>query len=326
MQTLNEHIKKKTFKNIYLLYGEEAYLRKQYKNKLRESMIDPEDQMNYNYFEGKNLDVKEILSIGQTMPFFSDHRLIIIENSGFFSSAQEEMTAFVKELPADTYMVFVEAEVDKRQKLYKAVNEKGVVVCLSPLNENSLIRWIGTLLGKEGKKVKESTVRYLISMIDTNMDNVCQEVEKLVCYTYGRDEVTVEDVKSVCIEHTENKIFDMINAVAAKDIKKALELYDDLLILKEAPLKILYLMTRQFNQLLQIRELMDGGAGSHMIADYMKLREFIVKKNMGLAKVFTQEELKGALEDCANYETMVKTGGLNDKMAVELLIHKYSSL
>ena len=90
MQTLNQDIKDRTFKPFYLLYGEEAFLKKSYKNRLKEA-IAGDDTMNYHYFEGKGLDVQEIISLADTMPFFGERRLIQIEDSGFFKSAVDAL-------------------------------------------------------------------------------------------------------------------------------------------------------------------------------------------------------------------------------------------
>ena len=90
MQTINEDIKNGTFKPVYLLYGEEAFLKQSYKKKLR-AAISGDDTMNYNYFEGKGLDVNELISLADTMPFFSERRLILIEDSGFFKTSSEAL-------------------------------------------------------------------------------------------------------------------------------------------------------------------------------------------------------------------------------------------
>ena len=83
MQTLNQDIKTKEFKRVYLLYGDEPFLVSSYKKRLKEA-IAGEDTMNFNYFEGKSPDVHEIISLADTMPFFADRRLILIDGSGFF--------------------------------------------------------------------------------------------------------------------------------------------------------------------------------------------------------------------------------------------------
>ena len=106
MQTLNEDIKTRQFKPAYLLFGEEAFLKQSYKRKLREA-ITGGDTMNYHSFQGKGLDVKEIISLGDTMPFFSEKRLILIEDSGFFKAASDELAAWLPAMPGTTCLLFV---------------------------------------------------------------------------------------------------------------------------------------------------------------------------------------------------------------------------
>ena len=125
MQTLNKDLKEGTFKKAYLLFGEEDFLKKSYKNRLKDA-IAGEDEMNYNYFEGKGIDIKEIISLADTMPFFAEHRLILLEDTGLFkSSGGEELVEYLPQMPEMTCMVFVESEVDKRNRLYKKVKEVG---------------------------------------------------------------------------------------------------------------------------------------------------------------------------------------------------------
>ena len=128
MKNLNEDIKTGKFRPVYLLYGEEAYLKKQYKDKLTKAIFPDGDSMNYAYFEGKGIAVTELIDLGETMPFFAERRLIVVENSGFFKNATAELADYMKVMPDTTCFIFVESEVDKRGKLFKAVKDKGCVV------------------------------------------------------------------------------------------------------------------------------------------------------------------------------------------------------
>lgn len=128
MKNLVQDIKTNDFKNIYLLYGEEEYLKKQYRQKLQDALISPDDTVNLNFYEGKNISVQELIDQAETMPFFADRRLLVIEDSGFFKSASVELAEYLEQVPETTYFLFVESEVDKRQKMYKAVQKKGRIV------------------------------------------------------------------------------------------------------------------------------------------------------------------------------------------------------
>ena len=142
MKSLNEDLKTGNFKQVYLLFGEENYLKKQYKDRLTKALISDGDTMNYAYYEGKGIDVKEIIDLSETMPFFSERRLIVIENSGFFKNATAELAEYMKEIPETTYFIFVETELDKRGKMFKAVKDKGRIVELARQDEKTLVRWI----------------------------------------------------------------------------------------------------------------------------------------------------------------------------------------
>ena len=91
MRTIDEDIKNQKFKTAYLLYGEEAYLKKQYKDKLKHALQADGDTMNAAFYQGKETNPKELIDLGETMPFFADHRRIWVEESGVVKSGAEEL-------------------------------------------------------------------------------------------------------------------------------------------------------------------------------------------------------------------------------------------
>ena len=319
MQVLNQDIKNHEFKQVYLLFGDEPYLVSNYKKKLREA-IAGDDTMNFNYFEGKNPDVREIISLADTMPFFADRRLILIDSSGFFKSAPEELVNYLPNMPDTVCMIFCESEVDKRNKLYKKVKDLGYVAELKKQDAEQLMRWAAGILGKDGKKITKPVMEYFLERTGDDMENIRTELEKLICYTMGRDVITREDVEAVGTVHVTNRIFDMVSAIVAGNTRKALDLYEDLLTLKEPPMRILFLIARQFNQLLQVKELAAAGLGKGDIASKIKVPPFAAGKLITQAKAFTREQILSYVELCVESEEAVKTGQMADRMAVELLI------
>lgn len=324
MRTIDEDIKTGQFKQIYLLYGNEAYLKKQYKDKLKKAMADAEDTMNFSAFEGKDINVKEVIDLAETLPFFAERRVILIENSGFFKNAADEMAEYIKQAAPTTYFLFVEEEVDKRSKMYKAVKNAGKIVEFAEQNEDVLTRWVLGRLKREDKKITGSVMQLFLSKTGTDMGNIDRELEKLFCYTMGRDVITAEDVEAVTTEQISNKIFDMVNAVAEHNQKKALDLYYDLLALKEPPMRILFLISRQFQILFNVKSATAKRVDNRTIAQKAGIPEFAVRRNQAQARNFTQEKLRQALEDGVFYEEAVKTGRMNDQMAVELFLLTYS--
>lgn len=325
MKSIQEDIKTGNFKQSYLLFGEEAYLKQQYKEKLLNALNPDGDTMNFSRYEGKGIDVKQVIDLCETMPFFADRRIILLEDTGFFKNKCEELADYMKSLPDYLVLVFAESEVDKRSRMYKAVKSSGRVTEFAKQDEKTLIRWAAGILGKEGKKITQRDMELFLTKTGTDMGNIRMELEKLVAYTEGKDIVAAEDIEAVCVTQTTNKIFDMVRAVTEKNQKKALELYYDLLTLKEPPMRILFLLAKQFRQLLLTKKMAGEGASQNEIASRLGVPSFVVRNISACARSYTVEELERAVEDFVDAEEAVKTGRLGDVLSVELLIVKYSS-
>ncbi len=320
MKNLVQDLKTNQFKNVYLLFGEEAYLKNQYRKKLQDALVSPDDTVNLNLYEGKNISVKELIDQAETMPFFSERRLLVVEDSGFFKNASQELADYLPHVPETTFFLFVEEEVDKRGKLFKTVKSKGRAVEFTRQTEETLQRWILGTLKNEGKNITRATMELFLEKTGTDMKNISMELEKLLSYTLGREVITSEDVEEICTTQTVNKIFDMVNAIAEKNQSRALDLYYDLLALKEPPMRILFLITRQFNILLQVKEMRGHGYDANAIASRLGIQNFIVRGALRQAEAFSVEQIGQMVERCINTEEAVKTGNLGDKLAVELII------
>lgn len=324
MQVIKEHIKSNSYKPVYLLYGEEAYLKNLYKKKLKDGIMGNQDEMNYAHFEGKGIDITKIVEIADTLPFFADRRLVLVENSGLFK-VQSNLADYIRNISDTTHIVFVESEIDKRNRLYKAVKDVGTIAEMNGMDEKNLKLWVTSVLSKDNKKITNNTLTYFLSKTGTSMDNISNEIEKLVCYALDQEVISEEDIDAVCVTQISSKIFLMIDAIAGKKQTRALELYYDLLSLREKPMSILFLITRHFNMLFQIKDLVRLGYQNSVMSQKTGLPPFAVGKYITQAKNFKADILKEAIETCVDIEEQVKTGRLIDTMGVELLIVKYST-
>lgn len=325
MKSLQEDIKNQNFKNVYLFFGEEDYLKQQYKGRMKKALMPEEDDMNYSYFTGKKTEPKEVIGLAETMPFFAERRVIFLEDTGFFKNQCQDLPEYLSQLPEYLCMVFVESEVDKRSRMYKAVKKYGRVIEFSSQDTETIIRWVLGILNREGKKITRRDMELFLEKTGNDMGNIEKELEKLVCYTMGREIITSEDIEAVCTVQISNHIFDMIRAVTEKKQKKALDLYYDLLSLKEPPMRILFLLARQFNLIMQVKELSRSGYDQSRIAKQTGLQPFVVRNYLSYARKYSTEDLREAVEECVRTEEKVKTGYMTDTMSVELLLVKFSS-
>lgn len=323
MKNINNDIKDKNFKSVYLLYGEEGYLVKLYKDRLIEA-ITGGDAMNTMKYEGDKIDIVSLIDDINTAPFFADYRLILVENTNLFKKASDELVETIGNVPDGSIVLFVEKEVDKRGKLYKQIKSKGYPCEMNYLNESELFNWSLKQFNGQNKQISKSVLDLFLSKTDGDMYMVSNEIAKLVSYVGDRESIEAEDVEKLCQAPVVGKIFDMTDAMSVKNKKKTMELYYDLIAAKEAPAYILTMLIRQFDLLLTTKELADKGYGAETISKEMKVHSFVVKKCLGQSRNFDKKTLKMAYRASVKMMEKIRSGLMDEKVGVEMLLMKYS--
>lgn len=323
MKTLAADIKSGQFKNVYLICGEEDYLKLNYKKQLIKAVVG-DDTMNLGVYEGKGIDVNEVIDSAETFPFFAEHRLIVLEDTGMFKSGGEELAEYMSKVPESTIFLFVESEVDKRSKLYKAVKGNGYICEINRQSEQDLANWAARIFDTNGKKITRANMSYLLANVGSDMEVLSREIEKLICFNLKKNTIDKESIDLVCVKQLNVRIFDMIDAISMKNQKKTLDCYYELLAEKEPPLRILFMISRQFDLMLQAKTFTANGMNRSQIAQTMGVQDFIVGKCINQCRNFSVKDLKMGLEESVKTEEMIKTGLIDPNIGVEMLLVKYS--
>lgn len=319
MEKLRQDIKTNQFERVYLLFGEERYLVQMYLQQLKKAIIG-EDTMNVSRYAGKNIAVLDVENDVMTIPFFADRRLVLLEDTGLFKSSDDDWVNLIHAIPDNCHVIFAEHEVDKRSRMYKAVKDCGYCAEMTHPSVQQRTQWVLKGFGRYGLKITPSALEAFLEKTGEDMENTRNEMEKLASFCMGKEGITRSDVEFVCTEQVENRIFDMTQAVAEGSTQRALELYADLLALKEPGMRILFLIARQMNQLLCIKEMEAGRQSRDQMAAALKLRPFVVNKLLGQARQFTIPQLTACVERCVLLEEAVKTGKMDDRIAVEMVL------
>ncbi len=317
---LKSAVRSKEIPSMVLLYGEERFLRKQYFDIILKHYEAKKGDMNSDFYEGKGINVGALIDQAETLPMFADRRVTVLEDTGLFKSGGEQLAEYLTDPCETTVFVFCESEVDERSKLYKIVKEKGIAAQIDEQSRDALRGVIGSFLKKEGKKATLETADLILDKTGNNMGLLRVELEKLVTYKMDSDIITNEDVEAICSRNVEDRIFDLIDAISDKDAKKAMDLYYDLIALKEPPIKLLALMERQYNQLLQIKLLRDSGEQQAAIADKCGINKYFIGKYMTRASRYTADQLRDIFERTVQTDEDIKMGRISDRLGVETLI------
>lgn len=327
MKRINQDINDNNFSKVYLLYGDEAYLRNQYRDKLISALVNDGDTMNYSSYSGKDLPIGDIIDIAETMPFLAERRVILIEDSSLFGAkgGSDELSDYIKQIPESTCMIFSEENVDKRSKLFKAVNSVGYASLFETPTPEVLSKWVQSILRAENKQITRQALDDLLENSGNDMMMIKSELDKLIAYTLYKDGITSSDIEAICIPQIENKIFNMLDYMMAHRTGAALSVYSDLLKLREAPAKILSAIEYQLRLTLHVKGLLSEGKSPAEMTSILGAKLYPVTKAVGQAKQFKTSALKKALDLCSQTEEDFKSGKINDQIGVELLIISISN-
>lgn len=314
---------------VYLFYGEEGYLIKKYEQSFA-SCIDDGGfaDMNRIHMDGKGATAEAIIENAETPPFMAERRIITVREAGFFKTGRkddsERLAEYIEKCPEFAVLLFIEAEIDKRGKLYKAVNKYGRAVEFKTPAERELISWIAKEAKAGGAYIGGAEAAHMLRCVGDNMEALAMEAAKLADYAGEGGKISLEDIDCLCAKSIESRVFDLVGALGNKNADAALGIYRNMLLMKEQPIMVLSMLARQFRIILQSKSMAKDGAGAREIAEATGLREFVVREGLKQAANFTEGSLKEALSECLNTDVDIKTGRIDAAVGVELLIIKYA--
>ena len=335
MASFINEVKAGKISGVYLFYGEEAYKKRYFRDTLKKAVLNG-DTMNYAAFEGKNIDWQAVYDSVMTMPFFADRRLIIIENSGKFSTKQEKGTEkqaekgadiierIINEAPESSCIAFFEESAAKNRRIYKLIASKGVVCECNEDSEDDVINWLAKGFVRQGRKVRKSTLALITGRCGLDYDRLRMEFEKIISYAGDREVIEDSDVLAVSSENIESRIFDMLGAMSEKNVPLVLKKYHDLLANKEHPLYIMAMLRSQIRTMLQICELRDKGMNANDIGRAAGKPLFVVRRSLGYLQHFTRQQMISMLDEINETDAKSKKGLITDQTGVELLLIKFS--
>lgn len=320
MKQLEEDIKNKRYKKIYVLTGPQSYNRKRYEKALIGVFLPNDDEINLTRYFGKKIELKEVIELADTMPFMAERRVIVLENTGLFEKACDELADYIPNIPDSCCMIFSEEKVDSRLRQTKAVKTHGCIAEFSNLTEADMRDFVMKKLAREHRPITEKALDLFVKRCSDDLWQVTGDLEKLISYTFGKDGIRVEDVEAVIPAPAEDKIFGMIDAILSGNVKQTLIYYRDLLALRSEPMVILGLIRDQYRLMLHAKQLNDEHVGIPEMAKMLKMRDARVKMALSAARRIKQSDLVSGITMCAQTDERIKTGLVDQRVGVETLI------
>ncbi len=300
-------------KNLYLIWGPEDYLADQFFGEIKKLCVtDDGDDFSYRKLTERDFDALSLREAVDSVPFLSERSLVEVRGLDLNKLKEtDEIVEILSDIPEYCTVVFMcssSFEPDKRLKIYKSFTKHGLEVCVTAQTGDQLVKWIIKRFAALGKGIELNAAQRLISVSGGLMNRLIPEINKIASYAKG-DRVTEADVDAVAHHIPEAVVFDMTEALARGENNTAMRLLRELLADKNnEPTQMLAIVGNQMRQLYCAKVAIDYGLGKDYVAKTLGLRfDFIANKLMASAHRFSTEQLKRAVELCADMDHAMKS-------------------
>ena len=293
-----------------------------------------------NFISIDDTNVEQLIADIETPAFGYEKKLIIARNTGLFkkegkrknteiSKLKDKINKYIQEnsklIEESVVLVFAEEEADSKQELYKTIEEIGIVCKFDFQKPIQIEKRMKSICNAYKVQIDDSTLRYFIECCGTNMQDLINEIRKLIEYAGENGKIKKEDVDKLVTKKLESIIFDLTDNLGKKNIEKALQVLRNLIYEKEPIQRILITLYNHFKKLYFTK------LAEHYKKDIIKSlklkpnQTFLVNKYKMQAKYFKTKELKEILQDLRDLDYQYKNGIIDLQIGLEAILCKYCS-
>jgi len=307
-------------KPVYLIFGKEELLLEHAVRRLRERVAEVADlDFNFVAVDGESADPDVIVADANTLPFNSERRLIIVRGVDRMRADQQEVLAeYAKSPSPTTCLVLVAGKIAKNSRLYKAVDALGGAVEYKAPERSEYPRRVMESFEEKGRRITRDGADALLRAVGPDLRRLEMEVDKIVAYAGERTTLDRDDVQSVVAGAAPTSVFDLLNAMGARDCAAALAALDGLLADGEQLTGVHAMAVRHLRMLISTRALLDRGATSAAIMRELKLQDWQARNAIRQAGRFEPIELTRALRDAAETDANLKSGQGEPRVLFEM--------
>lgn len=334
---LEKTIKENNLSSIYLLYGKETYLLENNLKRIKKCFGELQEGLNYIKLDNASSD--NIIVELQTPPFGFEKKLIIVKNSELLKkqgkkknlNVSNEIDKLVQFLENDfesikdqNIIIFIEEEADKNA-LYKEIDKIGVVCSFEPEKPQDIAKRMKFICNSYNVNIDGPTMAYFIEECGTDLQDLINEIRKLIEYAGKDGTITKDDIDALCIKKFESVIFDLTDSLGQKNVKKALEVLKNLIYAKEPIQKILITLYNHFKKLYIVKLCEKYKEDVLSNLNLKPNQTFLVSKYKRQAGYFSEDDLRMIITELINLDESYKIGNSDLNIGLEAILCRYCS-
>lgn len=312
-------------KNFYLLYSSDgAILNKEINDLEKKLDISDTDIIYYNID-----DIDGIINEASTIGMFSLNKFIIINMDSYFKDKKNIpninlLENYFDSYNSNSYLVFVcnSDSIDSRKKIVNLIKKYGIVKKLE-VNDNYLNDYFNNYLKDNGYKINNGDVVYFINRVGNNINNVTNELDKLMLYKINDKIINRNDIDLLTVENIDDSIYDLVNCILKNDNEKAIKLYNNFIDNGMDVNQIVAIVAAQIRLLYQVKRLYNSGKSNDEIAKILEFKSvYRVKYLLSDSYYYSESDLVKYLSKLADIDNAIKTSNGDGNMLMQLFIVK----
>ena len=312
-------------KNFYLLYSSDgAILNKEINDLEKKLDISDNDIIYYNID-----DIDGIINEASTIGMFSLNKFIIINMDSYFKDKKNIpninlLENYFDSYNSNSYLVFVcnSDSIDSRKKIVNLIKKYGIVKKLE-VNDNYLNDYVNNYLKDNGYKINNGDVVYFINRVGNNINNVTNELDKLMLYKINDKIINRNDIDLLTVENIDDSIYDLVNCILKNDNEKAIKLYNNFIDNGMDVNQIVAIIAAQIRLLYQVKRLYNSGKSNDEIAKILEFKSvYRVKYLLSDSYYYSESDLVKYLSKLADIDNAIKTSNGDGNMLMQLFIVK----
>lgn len=335
--TLRKQLTSKPVGQVYVVLGQQSVLMEQAREAFNQLI--PEDQkvMNVGSYDMETTPLAVALDDAMSAPFFGDKRLVLV-NKPYFLTGENKSTKIDHDLDSlenylthpevDTILVFMAPyeKLDGRKKIVKQLKKVAEEVSAAPLTEQAARQLVKQQVQADGYQMEQAVLDELVTRTNADYSLMAGSISKLELFDLQTKKISLDGVRGLVPQSLDQNVFDLVNAVLAKNQQLAIQHYQDLIESQEQPIMINAILVGQFRLLIQVQVLAQRGLSQGGIASEIKAHPFRVKMAMQTVKRFSTQLLEQAYVGLVDIEQQLKTTTRNPQLLFELFMLKYAKL
>lgn len=307
---------------LYLIYGPEAYLQKEALGLLRRALIEPEaDAFNYSEVSVAGAGMLEVLALAEQYPMFGARRMVVARDFDKVDEAElEALKSYLKNPQPTTTLLFQAESVDKRRNVTTALMKACEVYEMSALKEREAADWASSYARRSGYTLTPAVAGLLVAATGVDLYVVRNEVEKLMALLGRPGSISAEMIEQLVPRSREHSNFELADALASREQKRALRLAARLLADGAEPLMLLAVVARTLRQLLLARELMAARLSAADIAKEIGVPPFKIAEFLTGARKWDSGVLSRGLKRAAEVDDAIKNSVGRPELQMEFYL------